>query len=65
MPCIRELASCQREYQKLKGALDEVAATGYGIVMPTMDQLTLEEPEIVRQGGKYGVRRGLLPRRST
>ena len=56
MPCIRELASCQREYQKLKGALDEVAATGYGIVMPTMDQLTLEEPEIVRQGGKYGVR---------
>ena len=31
-------------------------ATGYGIVMPTMDQLRLEEPEIVRQGGKYGVR---------
>ena len=31
-------------------------ATGYGIVMPTMEQLSLEEPEIVRQGGKYGVR---------
>ena len=56
MPCIRELAACQKEYQKLKGALDEVEATGYGIVMPTMEQLHLEEPEIVRQGGKYGVR---------
>ena len=56
MPCIKELAACQREYQKLKGALDEVEATGYGIVMPTMEQLSLEEPEIVRQGGKYGVR---------
>ncbi len=56
MPCMKELAACQREYQKLKGALDEVEATGYGIVMPTMDQLRLEEPEIVRQGGKYGVR---------
>lgn len=56
MPCMKELAACQREYQKLKGALDEVAATGYGIVMPTMDELTLEEPQIVRQGGKYGVK---------
>ena len=56
MPCIKELAACQREYQKLKGALDEVETTGYGIVMPTMEQLSLEEPEIVRQGGKYGVR---------
>ena len=56
MPCMKELAACQREYSKLKGALDEVAATGYGIVMPTMDELTLEDPQIVRQGGKYGVR---------
>ena len=56
MPCMKELAACQREYMKLKGALDEVAATGYGIVMPTMEELTLEEPQIVRQGGKYGVK---------
>ncbi|MGI5894176.1 MAG: stage IV sporulation protein A [Candidatus Merdivicinus sp.] len=56
MPCMKELAACQREYQKLKGALDEVAATGYGIVMPTMEELTLEEPQIVKQGGKYGVK---------
>ena len=33
-----------------------MAATGYGIVMPTMEELTLEEPQIVKQGGKYGVK---------
>ncbi|MEG2597097.1 MAG: stage IV sporulation protein A, partial [Oscillospiraceae bacterium] len=56
MPCMIELAACKREYDKLKGALDEVQATGYGIVMPSMEELTLEEPEIVKQGGKYGVK---------
>ena len=56
MPCMIELASCKREYDKLKGALDEVTATGYGIVMPSMDELSLEEPEIVKQPGGYGVR---------
>ncbi len=56
MPCMIELANCKREYDKLKGALDEVTATGYGIVMPSMDELSLEEPEIVKQGGKYGVK---------
>ena len=53
---IIELASIKREYAKVKNALDEVEATGYGIVMPSIDELTLEEPEIVRQGGRYGVR---------
>lgn len=56
MPCMVELANMKNEYEKIKSALDEVNATGYGIVMPTMDELTLEEPEIVKQGGKYGVR---------
>lgn len=56
LPCIVELASIKREYDKVRSALDEVAATGYGIVMPTLDELTLEEPEIVKQGGRYGVR---------
>ena len=37
-------------------ALEEVAATGYGIVMPSLEELVLEEPEIVKQGGRYGVR---------
>ncbi len=56
LPCMAELARIKGEYEKIRGALEEVEATGYGIVMPTLDELTLEEPEIVRQGGKYGVR---------
>lgn len=50
------LARIKKEYEKLKSALDEVEATGYGIVMPTIDELTLDEPEIVKQGGRYGVK---------
>ena len=56
MPCIIELAGMKREYQKVKTAIDEVNATGYGIVMPSIDELSLDEPEIVKQGGRYGVR---------
>ena len=46
----------KKEYEHFKTALEEVEKTGYGIVMPTMEQLSLEEPEIMRQGGRYGVR---------
>ena len=56
MPCMIELAQIKRKYEKVKSALDEVEATGYGIVMPDMSELLLEDPEIVKQGGKYGVR---------
>ena len=56
MPCIMELAHAKREYEKVRSALEQVEATGYGIVMPTMSELRLEQPEIVRQGGRYGVR---------
>lgn len=51
-----ELAQMKKEYMRIKDALDEVEATGYGIVMPSIEELTLEEPEIMRQGGRYGVR---------
>ncbi len=51
-----ELSEIKKQYDRIKYALDEVEATGYGIVMPTIEELTLEEPEIMRQGGKYGVR---------
>lgn len=50
------LSQMKKKYDKVKGALDEVNATGYGIVMPTVDELKLEEPEIVKQGGRFGVR---------
>ena len=54
--CLSELNLIKNEYLPIKNALDEVEATGYGIVMPNIDQLTLEEPEIMRQGGRFGVR---------
>ncbi len=56
MDSIKTLSETKQKYEKIKNALDEVEATGYGIVMPDISELTLEEPEIVRQGGRYGVR---------
>ncbi len=56
MPRMIELAAVSREYEKVRGALEQVSATGYGIVMPTLEELTLEEPEMVKQGGRYGVK---------
>ncbi len=53
---LRSLAETKKAYDRLRVALDEVEATGYGIVMPTLEELRLEEPEIMRQGGRYGVR---------
>jgi len=56
MPILLNLNKIKKDYEKIKTALEEVEATGYGIVMPTMDELSLEEPEIIKQGGKYGVK---------
>lgn len=51
-----ELSNVKKEYEHFKTAIDDCRNTGYGIVMPTMDELKLEEPEIMKQGGRYGVR---------
>ena len=51
-----EMKHVQEQYAQVKDALSDVWETGYGVVMPTAEQLHLEEPEIVRQGGKYSVR---------
>ncbi|MEG0763701.1 MAG: stage IV sporulation protein A [Oscillospiraceae bacterium] len=56
MPCIINLAKIKVQYEKIRSAIEQVQATGYGIVMPSIDELKLEEPEIVKQGGRYGVR---------
>ncbi len=53
---MKELSAAQSGYQRIQNALDEVEATGYGIVLPGIDDLTLDEPEIMKQGGRYGVR---------
>ncbi len=56
MDWMLELSEIKTEYDKIRTALDEVEATGYGIVMPTVDELQLDEPEIIKQSGRYGVR---------
>lgn len=56
MPIMIKLAAIKSEHEKYRHALEEVEATGYGIVMPSIDQLSLEEPEIIKQGGRYGVK---------
>lgn len=53
---IRDLSETKAKYDKVADALDQVNACGYGIVSPSTDELSLEEPKIVRQGGRYGVR---------
>ena len=56
MALLTQLAQVKTAYDKVAGALEQVEATGYGIVVPSIDALVLEEPEITRQGGRYGVR---------
>lgn len=56
MSLMIEMGGIKREYEKIAPALKSVRERGYGIVSPTIDELTLEEPEIVKQGNRYGVR---------
>ena len=53
---MKSLVFAKKEYDRVSEALEAVRTTGYGLVSPTMDEMTLEEPEIVKQGGRYGVR---------
>ena len=54
--CIKDLAEAKRELNKFTSAIDQVGATGYGIVLPSVDDMTLDEPELIRQGGSYGIK---------
>lgn len=56
MHLLREMADIKKKYDKVAIALQEVSQKGYGIVSPSIDELTLEEPEIVKQGSRFGVR---------
>ena len=53
---LSELSDVKREYDKISAALASVRATGYGVVMPTAQEMKLEKPEILKRGGSYGVR---------
>ncbi len=53
---LRELSEMKKKYDKIAKALDDVNEGGYGIVTPDLSELTLDEPEIVKQNGGYGVK---------
>jgi len=53
---ITELAAIKEKYSKIQSAYEDVLETGYGIVMPSLNELTLEEPEVFKQGPKHGIK---------
>lgn len=53
---IKRLSLIKKEYDKIAKALEDVSSTGYGIVLPEVDDMTLAEPEISKQGGAYGIK---------
>lgn len=56
IPLLERLSVVDSEYRRVSDALKQVKETGYGIVMPNTNELELQEPEIMKQGGQYGVR---------
>lgn len=53
---LTELSKAKQEYDKVSDALSAVKATGYGVVMPTAEEMTLQAPEVLRKGGAFGVK---------
>ena len=53
---IRNLASMKREYEKVKDAMNAVEQKGYGVVMPELSDISMDDPELIQHGGKYGVK---------
>ncbi|MDY4669366.1 MAG: stage IV sporulation protein A [Oliverpabstia sp.] len=53
---LKELAAMKEEYVKVQHAMEAVRGSGYGVVIPEKNEITLEEPVVIRQGNKYGVK---------
>ena len=56
MTLMSEMCGIRKEYERLRGAMEDVRTTGYGVVLPAAEEMQMEEPHIVRQGGKYAVK---------
>lgn len=52
----QELNIAKKEYDQIKGALKMVKQTGYGIATPSLEDMKLDKPEIIKQGSRYGVK---------
>ena len=53
---MRELVHMKEEYVKVQAALEAVRGTGYGVVVPNLEEIEIAQPEVIRQGNKYGVK---------
>ncbi|OGO89584.1 MAG: stage IV sporulation protein A [Clostridiales bacterium GWE2_32_10] len=53
---LKKLALTKEQYEKVSYALSEVEQKGYGVVIPRLDELILDDPQVIRQGNKYGVK---------
>lgn len=53
---MQELAKMKEEYVKVQGAISSVRGKGYGVVTPNQSEIKLEEPVVIKQGSKYGVK---------
>ncbi len=53
---MQEFSKAKREYDKVADALNMVRTTGYGVAPPTLEEMTLDEPELIKQGPRFGVR---------
>ena len=53
---LMEMSAVKLDYDRLRSALADVRSSGYGVVIPDASQMTMEEPQIVRQNGKYSVK---------
>ena len=56
MRLMKDLSVAKKEFDKVSAALDEVRETGYGVVTPRLEEMFLEEPELIRQGSRFGVK---------
>jgi stage IV sporulation protein A len=56
MRLMKDLSVAKKEFDKVSSALDEVRETGYGLVTPRLEEMFLEEPELIRQGSRFGVK---------
>ena len=53
---IRMLSETKQEYDKIAAALSDVKRKGYGVVTPVFEEITLEKPEVFKQGSRYGIK---------
>lgn len=53
---MKELAAMKQEYTQIKDAFADVKMKGYGMVSPKREEISMDEPQIIKQGNKYGVK---------